>query len=128
MLSMALAGLGRLQDAHLALDDAFREARRCNDEFGTQSVFASRIRLLVQEGRAREACALEPPELEGALPSMHGEVLASRALALTAGGRFEEARSQSAIARKLTQAVETRVLTAVVDALCALKQHKSGMR
>src|SRR4029077_8927665 len=77
-LAIALAGLGRYGDAHGALDDSARESKRCNDEFGLQNVFAIRTRVLVQEGRAKEACLIEPPDLSNAVRSVKGEVLASR--------------------------------------------------
>jgi DNA-binding CsgD family transcriptional regulator len=127
MVAAALAGLGRHQDAHLALDDAIRESRRCNDEFGAQSVYASRVRILIQEGRAKEACAIEPPDLEVSLKSMRGEVLASRALALASLGRLAEARTLSSDATDATSAVEARVLAAAVDAVCAVNGRQAGM-
>ena len=42
---------------------------------------------------AKEACAIEPPDLEASLRAMNGEILASRGLALASMGRLEEARS-----------------------------------
>jgi ATP/maltotriose-dependent transcriptional regulator MalT len=127
MLATALAGIGRHQQAHLALDDAVRESRRCNDEFGIQSVYASRVRILVQEGRAKEACTMEPPDLEVSLKSMRGEVLASRGLALASLGRLGEAQALCAEAIETTTGVETRVLAAAIDAVCAVNGRASGM-
>ena len=66
---MSLMGLRDYAEAHAELDVALREASRCNDEFGVQSAFALRLRALIQEDRAREACALEPPDVEHALRS-----------------------------------------------------------
>jgi DNA-binding NarL/FixJ family response regulator len=128
MLAVSLAGFGRFGDAHLALDDAAREAKRCNDEFGLQNVFASRVRILVEEGRAIEACVIEPPDLLQSVRAMKGEVLSSRGLALATVGRFDEARSLAAAAQQATKAIETRVLVAAIDAICALKQRTAGMR
>ena len=115
MLATSLAGNGRHNDAHLALDDAIRESRRCNDKFGIQSVYASRIRILVQEGRANEACNIEPPDLEVSLRAMRGEVLASRGLALASLGRVEEARALRSEAIRMTAGVEARVLAAAIE-------------
>jgi DNA-binding NarL/FixJ family response regulator len=126
MLATALAGIGRHSEAHLALDDASRESRRCNDEFGVQSVYASRVRILVQEGRAKEACTMEPPDLEVSLRSMRGEVLASRGLALASLGRLDEARALCAEAIGTTTGVETRVLAAAIEAVCAVNGRVTG--
>ena len=115
----ALAGIGRHSEAHLALDDAIRESRRCNDEFGVQSVYASRVRILVQEGRAEEACNIEPPDLEASLRAMRGEVLASRGLALASLGRLPKPGLLRA------EAIET---TAGVEAACSCCGYRCGLR
>jgi DNA-binding CsgD family transcriptional regulator/tetratricopeptide (TPR) repeat protein len=127
MHALSLVGLGRHQDAHLALDVAIRESRRCNDEFGVQCVYACRVRLLVQEGRALEACTMEPPDLEVSLRSVRGEVLGSRGLALASLGRPREARALAAEAIGVTTGVEARVLAAAIDAVCAVNGREAGM-
>ena len=127
-LAVSLAGVGRFVDAHLALDDAARESRRCNDEFGLQNVFANRVRILVQEGRANEAYAIEPPDLQQSVRAMRGEVLSSRGLVLATLGRFDEAQSLAAVATQATRGIEARVLTCAIDAICALKQRTAAMR
>jgi DNA-binding CsgD family transcriptional regulator/tetratricopeptide (TPR) repeat protein len=121
MSATSLAGLRRYGDAHHALDEAARESKRCNDDYGLQNVFALRLRLLIQEGRAGEAGAIEPPDLSHALGSMRGEVLASRGLALATLGRFEEARSIASKAAEATSSVETRVLVPAIEAICAIR-------
>lgn len=127
MRAAALVGGGYHAAAHSALDEAVLESRRCNDEFGIQSVYASRVRILIQEGRAQEACTMEPPDLDGALRSMKGEVLASRGLALASLGRLAEARTLGAQATQTTSAVEARVLAAAIDAVCAVNGREAGM-
>ena len=126
MLAASLAGLGHHNEAHLALDAALREARRCNDEFGLQCIYASRVRVLLQEGRAKDACAIEPPDLEHALKSIKGEVLASRGLALATLGRLDEAKSARVEATSHTNGVEARVLAAAIDAVCAVNGLETG--
>ena len=128
MLGNSLAGLGRYADAHLALDEAVRESRRCNDEFGIQNVFASRMRILVQEGRAAEACSFETPDLEHSVRAMRGEVLSSRGLALATIGRFADAQALGAEAAEVTKGIEARLLVPAIHALCSLKQRTSGTR
>jgi LuxR family transcriptional regulator, maltose regulon positive regulatory protein len=127
MIAAALAGLRNYDQAHAALDTAVAESRRCNDEFGEQSVYACRVRVLSEEGRASEACAIEPPGLEDSLRSMKGEVLASRALALASLGRLDEARTFSSEAASATSGVETRVLSAAVDAVCAVNGREANL-
>ena len=128
VLAIALAGLGRYSDAHRELDNAVRESRRCSDDFGLQNAFAGRMRVLVQEGRAAEACAIEPPDLSGSLRSMRGEVLASRGLALVTLGRLAEAKSLASNAASATTSVETRVLVAAVEAICAMRERAADWR
>ena len=123
VLAIALAGLGRYSDAHRELDNAVRESRRCSDDFGLQNAFAGRMRILVQEGRAAEACAIEPPDLSSSLRSMRGEVLASRALALVTLGRLAEAKALAGNAAGATTSVETRVLVAAIEAICAMRER-----
>ena len=93
MVATSFAGRGHYRVAHSALDNAIKESKRCNDEYGMQNVFAIRCRVLVEEGRAGEACSIEPPDLSNSLRSMRGEVLASRGLALATLGHLAEARS-----------------------------------
>jgi ATP/maltotriose-dependent transcriptional regulator MalT len=128
MLAMALGGLSRYRDAHIELDNAARESRRCSDEFGLQSVYAIRLRLLVQEGRAAEAASIEPPDLSHSLRSMRGEVVASRALALASLSRLPESRSLAGEAAEITRGVEARVLVAATEAVCALRGRVNGWR
>ncbi len=123
VLAIALAGLGRYSDAHRELDNAVRESRRCSDDYGLQNAFAGRMRILVQEGRAAEACAIEPPDLSSSLRSMRGEVLASRALALVTLGRLAEAKALAGNAAGATTSVETRVLVAAIEAICAMRER-----
>jgi DNA-binding NarL/FixJ family response regulator len=94
------------------------------DTIGVQNAYALRLRILVQQGDARTACALETPDLRGALPFMLGEVLSSKGLALASAGRFVEAQELVQEAMQVTSGVETRVLCAAVRAVCALNARK----
>ena len=61
MLAVSLAGLGRYGDATSRWTRQRRESKRCNDEFGLQNVFASRVRVLCRRGaRARHARSSPP--------------------------------------------------------------------
>ncbi len=121
MTAASLAGLRRYLEAHIELDRALVDARRCNDEFGEQAVFSARVRLMLQEGRITEACGLEPPDLKHALPGMRAEVWASRALALACLGRAQEALALGELARASSSAIEAQVLAAAVRAVCSVK-------
>jgi LuxR family transcriptional regulator, maltose regulon positive regulatory protein len=127
MRGAALAGLHRFPEAHEALDQASADAVRCNDTFGSQGVYAGRVRALLHEGRLTEACGLEPPRVDDALPGMRGEVLASRALALACLGRIDEATEIAREARGATRAIEAQTLVRCVDAVCAVKLRSSNL-
>ena len=77
---------------------------------GSKACTRGGFALLSEDGRASDACAIEPPSLEDSLRSMRGEVLVSRALALASLGRLVEARELAAEAVSVTSGVETRVL------------------
>jgi ATP/maltotriose-dependent transcriptional regulator MalT len=125
--AVALAGLGSTDAALRMVDDAHRHARRLNDTNGVQNAYAIRMRVLLQAGAAAEACATEPPDLAGALPSMRGEVLGSRALALVTIGRVGEAMELAEEAREATLGIETRALACAVSAVSAVKARSSDV-
>jgi DNA-binding CsgD family transcriptional regulator/tetratricopeptide (TPR) repeat protein len=125
MIGAALAGLRQFEEAHAALAESLKCASRCGDSFGEQAVYAGRVRALLHQGRIPEACALEPPDLSDALQAMRGEVWASRGLALACMGRVADARSAIAGVADTTKAIEPTVLSAAVNAICALKTRVS---
>lgn len=76
-----------------------------------------RGRLLMQTNRLDEAVAHLPfREREPVIPSIYGEYLATRALALGARGDRDECLSSASAAEGLTSAVEVRVLAAAAKA------------
>ena len=121
--AVALSGLGRTDDALRRIDEAHRQARRLNDTNGIQNAYAIRVRILLQAGAAAEACATEPPDLDDALPSMKGEVLGSRALALVTIGRVGEGMELAEEAREATLGIEARALSYAVLAVSAVKER-----
>jgi ATP/maltotriose-dependent transcriptional regulator MalT len=122
----ASAGQHRFREAHELLNQAEDASRRCHDEYGVQNVYAIRTRVLLQQARSAEACALEPPETETAIPSMRGEVLGSRALALASIGKLDDARSLAEDVRRSTQAVEAKVLAHAAASICALRSRDTN--
>ena len=127
MRGYAHAGMRQFDNAHHALDGAAISATQHNDPFAEQNAYALRVRVLLQEGRAAEACALEPPDVAFAVKGMRGEVMASRALALATIGRLGEAREVGEAARSATQAIETRILWMAIKAVEALKSRHSSL-
>lgn len=120
----AAAALAGLRDFGAAMDHigaAASEARRMNDDNGLQNAYAIQTRILLQQGQAAEACAIEPPEMGNALRSMRGEVMASRALVLASIGRIEEATSIVDEAVQVTSGIETHQLARAVRAVVSLK-------
>ena len=97
-----------------------------NDPFAECNTYALTVRVLLEEGRSAEACAIEPPDVTDSIKGIRGEVLASRALALATLGRLSEAIDLGGQAASLTQGVETRVLWPAVKAVVALKSRDSG--
>ena len=67
--------------------------RAMNDPFAECNTYALTVRVLLEEGRSAEACAIEPPDVTDSIKGMRGKVLASRALALATLGRLSEHRS-----------------------------------
>jgi DNA-binding CsgD family transcriptional regulator/tetratricopeptide (TPR) repeat protein len=117
----ALAGLRRFDESGECLASALSHAAKCSDLWAQQSVYAARIRALLQEGRISEACALEPPVSDDSLPAIRGEVWGSRGLALACMGRLPDARDCQQEIRGSTRAVEARVLGLCIDAVVAIK-------
>jgi DNA-binding CsgD family transcriptional regulator len=125
--AVALAGLQRFEAARAELASADEAARRLSAEHALQNVYAIGMRVLIQSGAVEEACATEPPGLENALRSMHGEVLASRALALATIGRLDEAEHLAEQAETSTNGVEAHGLALAVRAVCALKRRSKDL-
>ncbi len=123
MRGYALSGLRRFAEAHDQLRSAGQAARQLNDPFAEQNAYALTVRVLLAEGRVAEACAIEPPDAVHSVKGMHGEVLATRALALATLGRLDEATRAGAEAAALTNGVETRVLWPAIQAVVALKSR-----
>ena len=119
--ALALAGHHRFNEAHSALGHALSAARRCTDAVGEQNVYAIRVRILLQEGRIAEACAVEPPDVSDALPAIRGEVKASRGLALACAGRADDAMGLAAEALQSTQSLEVAVLSAAIRAVVEVR-------
>jgi DNA-binding NarL/FixJ family response regulator len=79
-----------------------------------------RSRMALQTGELDRALELTQVSIkEVTIPSLHGEFLATRALACAAAGDRERARATAAIAVKSTTAVEVKVMAAAARAIGA---------
>jgi DNA-binding NarL/FixJ family response regulator len=123
----ALAGLRRFDEALTAIELSGHESRRLNDSSGLVNAYALRVRVLLQAGEIAEACATEPPDVNGVQPSIAGESLASRALALATMARTGEAMSLAQRAIRGTRGVEAAALYDAVRAVCAIKVRAPDM-
>ena len=97
-----------------------------NDVTGMANLYSLRTRLLAQEGRAVEACTIEPP-CAAIEPGAYGETLVSRGLALACVGRFDEALDLEQRANATTGAIEAKVLGSGIMAVSAVEQRRPGM-
>jgi DNA-binding CsgD family transcriptional regulator len=123
--AVALAGLRRMADAFTAIDLSQYESKRLNDVTGVLNAYAIRVRILLQAGEIAEACATEPPPcVEGIQPSIAGEAVASRALALATIGRVDEARVLATEATARTRGVEAAAISDAVTAICSIKTRE----
>jgi DNA-binding NarL/FixJ family response regulator len=85
-----------------------------------------RGRLALQTRSAETAVAALPSiKRETVIPSIHGEYLATRALALGIAGRREEALDAADSSVEVTNATEVRVLQAAVRAIVSTKRDRS---
>jgi DNA-binding NarL/FixJ family response regulator len=127
ILGYSLAGLGRFDEAHEQLYLARSAALALNDPFAEHNAYALTVRTMLEEGRAAEACALEPPDAFDSVKGMRGEVLGSRALALATLGRLREAVEIGTDAAESTRGVETKVLWPAIKTVVALKSRDSSL-
>jgi len=125
--SAALAGLRRFDEALAQADLSGHESRRVHDASGVVNAYAMRVRILLQAGEVAEACATEPPNVEGVQPSIAGEALGSRALALATLARTDESECLADLAIAGTRGLEAAALHDAVQAVNAIKLRTPDM-
>ena len=123
--SLAHAGMRNWASAEESALEALRIATGARDGYAQQLCVAQLMRVFVQQGKQSEALDLELPSVRDPLPSAQAELMSSRALALAAAGRVDDAQRLLAGARGLSLAVEPAVLIASTDAVCALVANDS---
>ena len=124
--AMAAAGLRDWTRAHSYLDEAVSGARARRNAHAEQVCYALRVRTLAQQGNHRTALSIDLPPLGRSIAAIHAEVLSSRALALAAVGRLDEASGLVEGVRGSTVALEPVVLMSAVDAVRSLKRRESN--
>jgi DNA-binding NarL/FixJ family response regulator len=126
--AVALSGLRRFDEALEAVDLSLHESKRLNDVTGVLNAYGIRVRILLQAGEVAEACATEPPpQVSGIQPSIAGEAMASRALALATIARVDEARTLATAALAHTHGVEAAALHDAVATVCAIKVREPSV-
>jgi ATP/maltotriose-dependent transcriptional regulator MalT len=87
-----------------------------------------RARLALETHKIEPALANLPAiKREIVIPSVHGEYLATRALALAIGEQRQEALVAAHAARQLTSAIEVRVLCGAVDAILSKETERARL-
>jgi LuxR family transcriptional regulator, maltose regulon positive regulatory protein len=119
--AMALTGLRQWSEAQARLRSAIQAGWKNRDAHLVASCRAVEMRALAQQGRLEEALMVQTPIDQKLLPAVRAELLSSRALALAASGRIDDASDVLREVRGTSNAVEAQVLTAVVDGLISVK-------
>lgn len=118
---MALAGLrrdGEALELHAAAYDASLRLRDDHSRLNLEAILA---RLHFSFARFDEAAQALPSHLDGAIRSMHGEYLATRALVSATAGNVRDGESLATEARKISHSAEPVVLSAGAFAIAAVR-------
>ena len=123
--SQASAGLRRWARAERSARRALEIAGDARDGHAQQFCISQLTRVLIQQGKQREALDLDLPVLRAPLASAQAEAMSSRALAFASLGHVERARQLVDEVVGLSRAVEPAVLIQATSAVCALKTHET---
>ena len=124
----ALAGLKKYVEAEMIVAEAEAGGRRMSNLHAQTNAHALRMRILLQQGRTDEACIISNTYSSAPLKGIHGELVATRALALACNGRLREATTLLEGIRNTTRAIEPAVLMRVVDAIVAIRTRDPRAR
>jgi ATP/maltotriose-dependent transcriptional regulator MalT len=123
----AEAGLQNFDAAERLISLAIERARKQESVQARLNAIAARVRILLHQGRIDEACAAAVLP-RAPVPSLQGELLAVRGLAVACSGRIDDALALSAQAATSTGAVETRVLVTAIQAIAAIRRGDAEVR
>jgi DNA-binding NarL/FixJ family response regulator len=124
----AYSGMRRYLEATEALERAEATARAMSNLHAETNAHALRLRVLLQQGSADAACLIADTYESAPLKGIHGELIASRALALCCNGRLQEATVLLDSIRGTTRAIEPLVLMLGVDAILAIRSRQPSAR
>jgi ATP/maltotriose-dependent transcriptional regulator MalT len=86
-----------------------------------------RSRLALETGQEKVALqSVHLPADDAAIPSIHGEYVATRGLVLAVLGQDSEAIEAAGLAESMTRAIEVRVLAQAVRAVCGAREDNPG--
>lgn len=118
---MALAGLRREAEALEIHSVAYEASLRLRDNHSRLNLEAILARLHYSFARFDEASRALPSQLDGAIRSMHGEYLATRALIEVSAGDVCEGERLATQARGISHSAEPLVLSAGTFAVAAVR-------
>jgi len=125
LVSCGLRKFGHAERTLQKLEDAIEDNPL---DFHLLNARILRARLALETRRVEPALAVLPAiKREVVIPSVHGEYLATRALALAVAERRREALATAEAAREMTGAVEVRVLGAAVRAISGRRSERTGL-
>jgi LuxR family transcriptional regulator, maltose regulon positive regulatory protein len=120
-LAAANLGLRRFARAHQYLDRGESAAERNSDAPVLLSIWSTRCITFTSSGRHKDAIEVAPAERpRGVRNHGYGELLASKALALAAAGRPEEAGQVADLASTTTSSLETMMLSEFARLIAAI--------
>jgi LuxR family maltose regulon positive regulatory protein len=122
--ALAYTGLRNWEAAERSLAAASTLARASGDIFAERFAFAAFLRCLTQQGQYVRAATLPVPDLSGTPQALRSEVLASRALALAAADRIEDAAGILEDLTRSGEGVEAAILIEAVRAIISLKRNR----
>jgi DNA-binding NarL/FixJ family response regulator len=122
-LAIALAGRRQWTRAEQVALEALSFAQAHADVHAELLSRSALMRLFVQQGRLGSAFRIGLERPPGSLQAMVAEANCARALVLSCAGRVEDALEIVDGVRGVTSAVETVVLIAAVEAICALRSN-----
>jgi ATP/maltotriose-dependent transcriptional regulator MalT len=122
MEAFALFGLGRLDDASLAVARLTEEAEDLDDSHSLANARVGGARAALARGNFHEAIEMTDERGPHAVPPpMRGEYLAVHALALACAGAVEAAQAAVKLARTSSRALETETSAKATEAIISLQ-------
>jgi DNA-binding CsgD family transcriptional regulator/tetratricopeptide (TPR) repeat protein len=122
MEAFALFGLGRLDDASVAVARLTEEAEDLNDSHSLANARVAGARIALARGQFHEAIELTDERGPHAVPPpMRGEYQAVHALALACAGALDAAQAAVGLARTSSRALETETSAKAAEAIVNLQ-------